>query len=362
MVRLWVLAWLLAGSSVWAQSVVFINPGRHNESYWFLASQAMQAAADSLGMQLEVRYAERDRLLPIAIAREIAARPRSEQPRFVVLTNDYGAAPEVLRILDAAGIDGFLAFNNVSGSARDEIGTPRSTYRHWLGSLEPVAEEAGYLTARALIEAGRRTTGMRAPDGKLQLLAIAGDRSTPSSIKRNEGMRRAVAEAGDVLLMQEVFGEWRRERALEQAHVLYQRYPQVRMVWAGNDEMAFGAMDAWRARGGKPGADMLFSAINLSPASLEARRRHELCALAGGHFLTGAWALVLLHDYAHGKDFASEGLELVRPMFVLLDELLIRRFEARIGVAGTRLDFRRFSKALNPQLERYAFESERLLR
>ena len=31
--------------------------------------------------------------------------------------------------------------------------------------------------------------------------------------------------------------------------------------------------------------------------------------LAMGHFLEGAWALVLLHDYHHGRDFGSEGLD-----------------------------------------------------
>ena len=67
------------------------------------------------------------------------------------------------------------------------------------------------------------------------MVAIAGDRSTPSSVERNAGMRRAAAEASDVVLQQEVFGEWRRERAEQQAAVLFQRYPEVRLVWAGND-------------------------------------------------------------------------------------------------------------------------------
>jgi ABC-type sugar transport system substrate-binding protein len=360
-------AWLLLVLALapqwgWAQSVVFINPGRGNEAYWRTASEAMAAAAASLRMSLEVRYAERNPLQAISIARELAARPKAGRPRFVVFVNESSVAPEILRTLEAAQIDSFMAFNGVQASAHAQLGRPRETFKHWLGSLEPQAEEAGYLTAKALIEVARASRMAQASDGKLQMLAIAGDRSTSSSIERNAGMRRAVAEAGDVELQQEVFGEWRRERAAEQMRVLMQRYPQARTVWAGNDEMALGAMEAWRAAGGRPGRDGFFSAINTSAAALTAIRTGELAALAGGHFMAGAWAMVMLYDYAHDRDFEPEGLELQRSMFVMFDPLLADRFEQRFSAARKPLDFRKHSKALNPKLGRYSFEIEKLLR
>ena len=267
---------------------------------------------------------------------------------------------EILRTLEAAQIDSFMAFNGIQESARAQLGRPRETFKHWLGSLEPQAEEAGYLTAKALIEVARASRVAQASDGKLQMLVIAGDRSTSSSIERNAGMRRAVAEAGDVVLQQEVFGGWSRERAAEQMRVLMQRYPQVRTVWAGNDEMALGAMDAWR-EAGQARARRLFGAINTSAAALAAVRSGELAALAGGHFMAGAWALVMLYDYAHGRDFKPEGLELkshvrdVRP---------IARGQVRAAFQcfAKPLDFRKYSKALNPKLDRYSFEIEKLLR
>lgn len=346
----------------WAQSVLFINPGYSSETYWQTASDAMAAAAASLRMPLEIRYAERNPLQAIAIAREVAARPKAARPRFVVFVNENSVAPEILRTLESARIDNFMAFSGLQDAARAQLGQPREKFRHWLGSLEPQAESAGYLTAKALIDAARASKIATAKDGKLQMLAIAGDKSTPTSIARNAGMRRAVAEARDVVLMQEVFGEWSRERAAEQMRVLIQRYPEVRTVWAGNDEMAFGAMDAWRARGGVPGQDGFFSAINTSAAALTAIRTRELSALAGGHFMAGAWALVMLYDYAHGRDFKSEGLELERSMFVLFDPATVDRFEKRFSASQNALDFRRYSKALNPSAGAYRFEIDRLLR
>src|SRR5262249_22586057 len=72
-------------------------------------------------------------------------------------------------------------------------------------------------------------------DGKLYMLAIAGDRSTPSSINRNQGMRHAVAEAPMVVVEEEVYAAWTRENAAQQAESLYRRYPDVKLIWAGND-------------------------------------------------------------------------------------------------------------------------------
>ena len=66
-------------------------------------------------------------------------------------------------------------------------------------------------------------------------------------------MRRAVSEAGDVVLDQVVFADWSRDKAAEQSEVLFSRYPFTRLIWAGSDQMAFGAMSSWEKRGGKPG-------------------------------------------------------------------------------------------------------------
>ena len=92
-------------------------------------------------------------------------------------------------------------------------------------------------------------------------------------------------------------------------------------------------------------------------------RSGRLTALAGGHFICGAWALVLLYDYAHGHDFADEGLELERPMFMLFTSADAQRFEQRFGdMKFDNIDFRRYSKALNPKLKRYDFSFAQLMR
>ena len=354
------LAVLLCGSVARAQSVAFINPGKSDEIYWVTATQAMQAAAHSLGMTFEVRYAQREPLKTLEIAREMVARPAGKRPEYIVITDDYSVADRLLAIIDPAGVKTFLAYSSIPVDQRGGIGSPRGKYKGWLGSLEPQAEDAGYLTARALIERGKREKAF-GPDGKLHMLAIAGDRSTPSSINRNQGMRRAVAEAPTVVLEEEVYAAWARENAAQQAESLYRRYPDVKLVWAGNDLMAFGAMAAWEKRGGKPGVDAWFSGINTSTEALEAVKSGRLTSLAGGHFITGAWALVMIYDYHHGRDFPDEGLELRRPMFAEFTPLLADRYIERFSGGFDGVDFSRYSKVKNPKLRRYNFGFAQLL-
>ena len=357
-----VLVMLGAAGSASAQSVVFINPGKSNEAYWSTVTQAMQQAARSLGMDLEVLYAERNRLQPIALAKEVVQRPSKLRPKYLVIVNEFSVAPELLRITEGSGIQVFMAFSGIQPDLRTQTGRPRERYAQWIGSLEPKAEDAGYLTTKALIEHARTLPQLKAANGMFQMVAISGDRSTPVSIARNAGMHRAVQEAKDVVFAQEVFGEWQRDRAQQQAQVLYQRYPEARLVWAGSDQMAFGAMEAWRQLGGAPGKTALFSGINTSQEALSARQRGDLSALAGGHFMAGAWSLVMLYDHARGIDFAQEGTELEFPMFVLLDNENIPAFEARFGQLQSRADYKAFSKFNNPQLKKYDFDIKRLLR
>ncbi len=351
---------LLCGSVARAQSVAFINPGKSGEIYWVTATQAMQAAAHSLGMTFEVQYAQREPLKTLEIAREMVARPAGKRPEYIVVTDDYSVADRLLAIIDPAGVKTFLAYSSIPVDQRGGIGSPRGKYKGWLGSLEPQAEDAGYLTARALIERGKREKAF-GPDGKLHMLAIAGDRSTPSSINRNQGMRRAVAEAPMVVLEEEVYAAWARENAAQQAESLYRRYPDVKLVWAGNDLMAFGAMAAWEKRGGKPGVDAWFSGVNTSTEALEAVKSGRLTSLAGGHFITGAWALVMIYDYHHGRDFADEGLELRRPMFAEFTPLLADRYIEHFSGGFDGVDFSRYSKVKNPKLRRYNFGFAQLL-
>ncbi len=345
----------LCSPFLWAASfsVVFINPGRSDEPYWRSVTRFMQPAAQQLGIRLEVLYAERDHLKMLELAKQVAQR--GKKPDYLMIANEKLVGGEMLKVADQAGIKTLLVFSRFEGAQAPEFGTPRQQYHHWLGSLTPNAVDAGRLTAAELV---RQATKRRivADDGKIHIAVIAGDKATPTGIQRLQGAVDVLSANPAVVLEQVVYGNWDRARAKEQAAALLLRYPKLNAFWMASDLMAYGAMEAAEATGRKPGGDLLFSAVNNSPEVLQARIQGRITALAGGHFTAGAWGLVMLYDYHHGKDFKREGLELRKPLFMLLNAETAQRFLNRFGTEDfSSVDFRQFSKRLHPGLKQYQF-------
>ncbi len=107
------------------------------------------------------------------------------------------------------------------------------------------------------------------------------------------------------------------------------------MIWAANDEMAFGAMRAAEELGKTPGKDLLFSALNNSLEALQALLDDRVSVLVGGQFTAGGWAMVLLHDYEAGLDFAERGGKGREDrLFMRLDKSQSARLLKRISDKG----------------------------
>jgi ABC-type sugar transport system substrate-binding protein len=345
----------LVSPLLWAAgfSAVFINPGRSDEPFWRSATRFMQPAAQQLDIRLEVLYAERDHLKMIELAKQVVQR--RNKPDYLIIVNEKLAGGEMLKLADKAGIKTLLVFSKFEDGQAVEFGAPRQKYRHWLGSLTPNAVEAGRLTASELVRQALATRTL-SDDGKVHVAVIAGDKATPTATQRLQGATDILSAHPQVILEQVVYGNWDRARAQEQAAALLLRYPKLNALWVASDLMAYGAMDAAQTMERKPGSDLLFSAINNSPEILQARVQGRISALAGGHFTAGAWGLVMLYDYHHGKDFRKEGLELRPPLFVLLDDERAQRFLTRFGDEDfSAVDFRQFSKHLHPQMRAYQF-------
>lgn len=287
---------LIVVASAWlepsrAASVVFLSPGPASDGYWSTYARFMKSAANKLGMSLTVRFSDRDTRQLLILAREELQGP--QRPDYLVFSNELNVAPEILRLSQGSGVKLFAVNNTLTADQTRILGDLRQRYPDFLGSLIANDEDAGYLAATNLINLYSKGGHSRA----MEMLAFSGTNTTPVSLKREKGMYRALAEHPEVRLRQIALGGWRRDRALEQARLLLKRYPGVNLIWAANDLMAFGAMDAVRENGGEPGKEVLFSSINWSPPSLEEMKQGRISAIVGGHFTIGGMAMVILHDY-----------------------------------------------------------------
>ena len=342
--------------AVQGANVLFINPGLADETFWVSYSDFMQAAANSLGMQLEVQYAQRSPQKAIEQAR--AALQGPHRPDYLVFVNEQYVAPQILRLSHGSGVKLFMVNNGLTHEQAQLMETDGARYSGWLGSMVTNDEEGGYLMLSELI----RQHGPIAPGQTVDLLAFSGVKNTPASRWREKGMQRALNEHPQVRLRQMVYGEWNEQRAYEQAQQLFKRYPGTALVWSANDEMAFGAMRAAQEAGHTPGRDMLFSAVNNSIPALQARIDGRLSVLVAGHFTLGGWAMVILNDASKGVDFTRfGGRDRQVPLLRLLDA---KQAKTLLNITRSRhydLPFTGFSAQGKPPSYQYPFTLDTLL-
>ena len=344
--------------------VTFINPGisdinNPTGEFWLSVSAFMQAAAENLNIDLEVIYSERNHVLMQQQAMEVASR--TAHPDYLIVVNEKLAAGKMVEVADMAGIKTFMINNAFVGEQAQQYGAPREQYKHWLGSLTPDHRWAGYQIAKRIIDRALQA-GVKAKDGKLHVVAITGDRATHASVERVEGLHKALSEYPDVELKQLFYAEWNKDKAYEQTVSFLKRYPEIGAIWGANDPMALGAMEGVVAAGKSPGKDVFIGGLNWDPPALDKVKDGALVTTVGGHFMIGGWALVLLYDYEHGRDFAEAAVQLQPQFFGALHSDNIDAFLNKLGDRNWRkIDFRKFSKVLNPTMKEYDFSLEAIL-
>jgi ABC-type sugar transport system substrate-binding protein len=286
-------------------NVVFVNPGKTGEVYWDMVSSTMKAAGSQLGISLETLQAERNSHKMQELG--IAVTARTRKPDFLVLVNEESAALPIMKAAEAVGIRTLL-LSNTFGPDAAGVGSPRQNFKMWIGDITADLDMAGARMANALFDAAR-AGGWQSADGKIHILAIGGDETTPASIERNNGLMRAAAAAADVTIDRMVFANWNADEAerVTASYLAWAARKNIRVagIWAGNDPMALGAIKAAGAANLQPGKDLQVVGLNWSVDALEQIGAGRLLLSDGGHFLLGGWSMVLLRDFADGCDFAA---------------------------------------------------------
>jgi len=346
---------------VLAASVVFVNPGKKGEVFWDMVTQTMQVAAAQLGISVEVLYAERNYRTMQALG--IEAAERANKPEFLILVNEEAAARPILTAADRSGVKTLLISNTLTGDDAEAVGAPRTLLKSWLGSVIPDMEQAGARMAHALI-ASARANGRIGSDGKIHLFAIGGDEVTPTSVARTRGFQQAVAAYDDVTVDRLLFANWNRADA-EAISSIYLDWSQrkaikVAGIWAANDPMALGAMSAAEKAGLQPGKDLDIVGLNWSKDALAEVAAGRLLLTDGGHFLAGAWAMVVLRDYIDGCDFAGQQTEL-RFATSAVSAANVGNVREIIDSRMENIDFRSFTASRHGRCQNYDFSLDALV-
>jgi len=328
--------------------VTFLNPGSATEPFFGKLTAFMRIAASQLDIDLEVIDCHLQQSRMVGETEALLARTR--RPEYVVMGNPDGAAVDLLPRVTDAGIKVMLINEGIMSYDHPKVGRPRRPLENWLGQLRPDDQQAGQMLADHLLDVATDKDRF-GTDGTIHLVGLAGDHNWCSN-SRVVGLTRAVKAQPNVTMNSVRLGGWNRDKARELTSGMLQMFPEVSVVWAASDLMAAGAIEAIEAAGLVPGRDVIVGGVDWAPVAYDQVRDGSLTASAGGHFMEGAWALVMLYDHHCGRDFAATG---VQSTFVLLTAENLHEHAAFFDDSRWEdADFARLSKAKNPAADSYA--------
>lgn len=155
----------------------------------------------------------------------------------VVFSIDPNEAPDALaiaNILEQAGVY-FVTWWNKP----EDVNV--SDYNYWVSHITFDNVASGYRTAIELFKSFETPF-------KGEIVAIQGMLANSSAIERFEGLKLALAEYPDVKLVDAQPADWQRAKGFSVASSMLVAHPNIDGIWAANDDMAMGALEALRAR------------------------------------------------------------------------------------------------------------------
>jgi galactofuranose transport system substrate-binding protein len=172
-----------------------------------------------------------------------------------------------------------------------------------------VSDESLYvsLVGSDFVEQGRRAgrwmlEHTRDEPGDISILELRGSDGSAPANDRKLGFAQAIGTDHRYRIVESRSGDFFRARARQiTAEYLARNDRQIRVIFAHNDGMALGGIDALEAAGLKPGTDVLVIAIEGSREGLEAIVAGKLNVSVEVNPLLGPQLIALARDAAAGK-------------------------------------------------------------
>jgi len=337
--------------------VDFINAIPAHYQFWDNLVGAMQTAAQ----QLEINFTNDVAVKPEEMVSEVTRLVNGpDRPDYLILSMHGTSHTTLLKIAEDAKVPVFVINAGLLEEDKKQYGGPREHFKYWIGQMLPDEERAGYDLARTLLDRAEES-GKSLPGGSLEIMALGGREEDFPAVLRLAGLGRAVANDHAAALERIVPANWSQDEAKARTPLILERFPNTKVIWAANDAMALGVLAALEELGRHPGEDIFVGGIDWDDDAVKAVADGKLTATVGGHFMDGAWALVLLYDYHHGIDFASERTDWLSKMLPLTKETA-KEYLNTFGVGNWRkVDFRSFSKSYNSGLKKYDFSLNKVL-
>ena len=342
-----------------AFKIGFFNPSSPWNTYWPQVFFAIEQVAHDLGFQfLHYDLGADDRMAgEIEIKRVLSSDVKLDA---IMSSTTINGAKRILAHTQIRKIPVIFEGPLFPQEMR-ALGLDAKTIRpdYWLGTWHQNEIENGYQLAKLLIARARAKRAF-ASDGKIQILAVGGTRSWFGSHMREAGLKKAVAEEKDAVILQIIPSDWTTEKSLLLSTKMLERFPEASVIWATSDQTAVGAAQALKKAGKVLGKNAFTGGIDFSAKGLEMVKSGEFETTVGTPLSYYAKIAVYLYDYiskAYSPNRSPPNL--VGEVYVATKDNLQEYSLANQVVA--ELDFKDFSMKYRPELLDYDFTWPKLL-
>jgi ABC-type sugar transport system substrate-binding protein len=335
--------------------VGFLCQAPEGDPFWELVVEAMEAAAADLNIDLEVKYIQ---IRETYTFKRLGSHFLKQEPKLDYLITKYVRLVTAEHIQEAQkfGTEVFVINSDVPEPEQTVVGSlPREKYPNWIGHFVPDDRQAGYDQAQMLIKSYKQAAGSE-KDKVIHILGLEAIDDSTVGENRKAGLNDYVKSNTDVVLEGiKRIGDANSSTKTEVAKVLIP-HPDIEAVWTSQEELAWGAVQYFEAADKRPGKDVYIGGFDWGDNSARAIADGRITASMAGHFMEGAWALVLLYDYHNGIDFDRDpGVRMNTPLSVINADNF-KHYVALTQQGGLdEIDFRKFSKKYNPDLKTYNF-------
>src|SRR6056297_1570836 len=115
-------------------------------------------------------------------------------------------------------------------------------------------------------------------NGKGKVVELFGDPAADPAILRNEGFMEVIDTYPDITVVASQTGEWSRDKGKQDVEAWLAADMDYDVIYAHNDGMALGAIDALKSAGMDPGDDVMIIGIDAIKAAFEAIDRGDMNA------------------------------------------------------------------------------------
>jgi len=124
--------------------------------------------------------------------------------------------------------------------------------------------------------------------GRGRILALQGLLSNDSALERYAGLQKALAEYGEVELLETAVCNWNPRLALETTRAWLEKFQDIDGIWSANDDMALAAVEALKTVGLNRQVKVV--GVDGTTAALEAIESGDLvCTAANNGYLQGGY-------------------------------------------------------------------------